>query len=139
MGKRGPKKGQGGRPPTPKELKVLRGTFRKDLETPGVPEPDHGAPQIPQYLEGRAAEIWDELVTDLGPEGANILTPKCGKMLAVAASTFAAHEADPGDMAIVTQLRQLSNLFGLDPSARQRIPAVSKPGEGKPKVKPRAR
>ncbi len=134
---RGPKKGQGGRPSHPKESKVLRGTFRGDRAPTDVPTPDYGAPQIPAYLEGRAAEIWDELVSDLGPDGRNILTPEDGKMLATAAATFAAHESDPADQAIVTQLRQLSHLFGLDPSSRQRIPAVTKAKA--PKVAPRKR
>ncbi len=138
MGRRGPKKGQGGGPRKTKESKVLRGTFRPGRELPDTPDPDYAEPIAPEYLEGRAAVIWDELVELLGPNGRNVLTAGCGKMLAATAATFALHEENPSDMAVVTQLRQLSHLFGLDPSSRQQVPAVSKPDAGS-KVAPRSR
>lgn len=57
MGKRGPA-------PKPSELRIADGTFRKDRHD-GI-RPGGGAPEKPEWLEGDAVDIWQEVIELLG-------------------------------------------------------------------------
>ena len=130
------KKGRQGRPPKPKEAKVLAGTFRPDREPENVPDPIHAEPQMPDYIDGRSAEIWEHLCEQLGPLGRNVLTEADGLMLGVLCKSLAEFEVKP-TATREGSLRGWAALFGLTPADRQRIPAVSKPEDEIEYVKPR--
>jgi hypothetical protein len=53
MGKRGP-------PPTPDDVKELRGTMRKDRSHPREVPLLNGDLRIPSWLEGRALDLWED-------------------------------------------------------------------------------
>ncbi len=111
-------KGRSGGPRSrkPRETKVLEGTFRKDREPADVPPAIHAEPQMPDYIAGRAAEIWEHLAEQLGPLGRNILTEADALSLAACAKSFAEYETSP-TASREAQLRGWAALFGLSPRA----------------------
>lgn len=58
MGARGPA-------PTPSNLKVLRGTFRKDRAADNEPKPEVKAPSCPTWLHREAKREWRRIVKHL--------------------------------------------------------------------------
>lgn len=61
MGKRGPK-------PTPTKVLKLRGSNRVNRRK-GEPEPPEAVPELPAWAAGCAAEVWAELLAELGAVG----------------------------------------------------------------------
>ena len=58
-----------GRKKTPDELKVVRGTFRKDRVNPDAPAPVSDAPKAPEFLSVRARQIFEGLVEKISAMG----------------------------------------------------------------------
>lgn len=69
-----------GRKTTPAALKLIKGNpgKRPVPETPDVPI---AAPDKPEYLKGKAAEIWERIVPHLVT--AQLCNPLCGEILAL--------------------------------------------------------
>jgi phage terminase small subunit len=84
-----------------------------------------GKPLKPAFLPVRAAEIWDEHVPAMSAAG--LLSRVDGRMFAVFCVLAAEFEADPAGMsaARITQMRLIAGSFGMDPTGRLRLPALS--------------
>lgn len=68
----------------PDEMKVIRGTFRKDRANPDAPTVPTGIPEAPAWLSERATELFAHLCAVL--DGLNIASPADAAMLAMLAS-----------------------------------------------------
>ncbi|MBN9079658.1 MAG: hypothetical protein BGN87_18410 [Rhizobiales bacterium 65-79] len=73
-----------GRKRTPDRLKIVAGTDRPDRMNPTAPKPATDLPEAPEWLSTRGAEIFEQLVTIIGPMGIGSATDTA--MLALAAS-----------------------------------------------------
>lgn len=76
-----------GRKRKPTSLKVIQGTFRKDRETPGSPQPEAGLPNAPDKLEPRAIEWFGRLAQRLSSQ--QLASPSHAEMLSLAARRLA--------------------------------------------------
>ena len=146
-----------GRPPKPKEAKVLSGTFRKDREPIDNPMEAVGftkTPEPPASLQGRmASKKWTEIAehliesdvlksTDLDVLESYCLAwelmvradaelEKDGLTVTSPMGTVSKNPAATILASAQAEHRQLSTLLGLNPSARTRINVSKK--ETKPK------
>lgn len=140
MGKRGTK-------PTPTAMLKLRGSWRGNINR-NEPEPESGAPPMPEELEGVSKECWEQLIPIL--ENMKVLTVADGIALRLLCETFShwkraeALLKKHGDVYPIrdnngqvkylqqspyvsiarTSARALKDLlveFGLTPSARSRV------------------
>lgn len=109
-----------GRKPTPTHLKLVKGNPGKRKINAKEPVPP-GQVRRPAFLEGRAAELWDEYAPAL--VALKVLTPVDAHTFAAWCALTAQFEADPAGMvaAKITQMRGLAASFGLEPSARARL------------------
>ncbi len=130
-------KGRSGGKPKLRSKKILAGTFRKDRDC-GAPPAVYALPACPEYIAGRALEIWGHLILILGPTGRNILTEGDSLALSVLAQSHALYEEKPTAQREAS-LRAMWALFGLTPADRQRIPSVANPGDEAKTIKPRVR
>jgi len=73
-----------GRKRKPEHLKVVAGTDRPDRSNPDAPKPAAALPEPPEWLSSRAAAIFEQLVSIVGPMG--IGSASDAAMLALAAS-----------------------------------------------------
>ena len=116
-----------GRKPTPRELHVVRGSFRKDRhgERPAATPSD--AVKKPAYVKGRAGWIWNARAPGLTSIG--ILREHDAEMFAIWCCLAAEFEDSPSMMnaARIGQLRGLAASFGMTPSDRARLPADGSP------------
>lgn len=80
-----------GRKPIPDHLKVLSGTARRDRVNPDAPVAPSGIAEPPEWLNGRAAEVFQQLSTIL--HGLNLSTPVDAAALALLASRLEEVEA----------------------------------------------
>jgi P27 family predicted phage terminase small subunit len=80
-------RGKGGRKGTPKEFKVIKGTFRKDRDNPDAPKPQEGSPEAPDKFTARQAELFGRLTARLQALG--IASPSYTEMLMLAARRWA--------------------------------------------------
>lgn len=62
MGRRGPA-------PTPTKLKLLRGETRPSRINRAEPQPVERLPSAPADLDGRAADVWNRVIGELGHTG----------------------------------------------------------------------
>src|SRR6266487_2168118 len=131
MGRRGP-------PPTPRKIKLLKGTFRKDRAPAHIPEPPKGA-RPPARLSKGAKQEWRRLAPWLEDQG--LLTKAdeaafsqyCELYVDVQKHWRLCRRHGPG-VAIregfrnalakgLKDLKQYLSLFGLSPADRERIGA----------------
>jgi len=122
-----------GRKPIDPQLKVVRGTFRKDRHNPDAPEFETltGPVEPPAWMtSGEATEEWKRLVSLLESQG--VLTEADLTMLAVLCHQYGEYVANvregkaiPG--AVLSQIRMLYSEFGLTPAARRNIKAPGGP------------
>ena len=125
-----------GRPPKPSHLHALQGTFRQDRhgkET--APTPSAGELTVkdcPEFLTGRAREIWAENVKKL-----TWLTRFDIQTFAMWAALTSEFEADPVAMntARLNQLRLIAGEIGLTASGRARLGVSSEQPEPDPAAK----
>ncbi len=114
-----------GRKPKPRELHVLRGSFRKDRhgDSPTATPSDRNAVKMPRYVKGRAGRIWNARAPGLTSIG--VLREHDAEMFAVWCCLAAEFEESPSTMnaARIGQLRGLAASFGMTPSDRARLPA----------------
>ena len=137
-----------GRPPKPKEAKVLKGTFRKDREPvtdPMESEAVMEVPPVPLSLQGhpKAEAKWKETAkllidaTVLKTTDSDILETYCTTWLVMITASeevfrvgltvsgaMGGTQKNPACTVLAqaqAELRQLSTLLGLNPSARTRI------------------
>jgi len=131
MGRRGP-------PPTPRKIKLLRGTFRKDRAPAQIPEPPRGA-KPPSWLSTAAKKEWARMAPWLEDQG--LLTKADEAAFATYCDLYATvqeyrklcrkHGAAIAIregyrnalMKVVTAMKQYLGLFGLSPADRERIGA----------------
>lgn len=73
-----------GRKSKPDHLKLVSGTLRPDRVNAAAPKPSEDLPASPDWLSGRAATIFDDLVSIIGPMGIGSSTDTA--MLAILAS-----------------------------------------------------
>ncbi len=130
-------KGRSGRKPKLRSKKILAGTFRKDRDVGAAPAL-YALPSCPDYIKGRALEIWNHLILVLGPTGRNVLTEGDSLALSVLANSHALYEEKP-TASREASLRAMWALFGLTPADRQRIQSVGNPGDEAKTIKPRVR
>ena len=114
MTKRGPR-------PRPDELKRLTGTFRKDRAHPRKVKDLAGQPVMPEFLEGRAAELWHQRLAAYAAR--RIAVRGSERVLAHLCCLDAALEAtwqrgETPTAAMVTAFRTLASLF-YEPPASQ--------------------
>lgn len=117
-----------GRPRTPTKIKLLKGTAQPCRINKDAPQAS-GELEKPEWLDPYASEKWDKLVkylTDLGIVGsvdADALASYCYLQ-----SKFVelAKVGDIPSAALMTELRNLQSLFGMNPSSREKL-TVKKP------------
>lgn len=73
-----------GRPRKPSHLKIVTGTAQKCRMNPDEPTPERGAPDAPEFLSPRAAEIYAELCAHL--DGMGVLSVVDARVVSMAAS-----------------------------------------------------
>jgi phage terminase small subunit len=125
-----------GRKPTPPELKVLRGTLRKDdvEKAKDAPRFDvvEGTPPVPETLKGPGAAMWKDLtakltrVRVLQTTDLYVLEQLCYGWQRFQARAAVGDDISPTDHAA---LRALFSEFGMTPASRQRV-AVSDKSTG---------
>lgn len=93
------KKGRsGGHNRKTKDAKVLAGTFEKRRSAERPAPVVREAPARPDYLTGRAVELWEFYVDRLGPANRNVLTAEDGDSLATLCQAFARYEEAERDI-----------------------------------------
>lgn len=132
--------------PKPTALKMLQGNpGKRSLNPDAEPQPDASMPECPDWLDDSAKEKWAELAPELHRLG--LLTCVDGDNLAAYCQAFAEFKhstvtlreegremcSDKGNVsqhpAVLQQrsawaaMQKFSAMFGLDPSARTRLPA----------------
>lgn len=145
MGRRGP-------PPTPTELKRLRGNPGKRRLNDDEAKPPKGAPRCPAWMGRVAKDKWKSTLKELEPLG--VMTVIDGDALAVLCVTWARWQAAEAALSkhgqtmivmgvvkprpevsiaakLVLVVRQYQREFGLTPSSRSAI-QVSKPSDPVP-------
>ena len=107
-----------GRKPRPAGAHILAGTFRRDRHRLGEIRAS-GRPTQPEYLTGRAAALWSEVLPRL-PWVVFVDGPMLGLWCVLQAEL----EADPVAMnsARISQLRSVAAELGMSPSSRTRLP-----------------
>ena len=82
-----------GRRPLPTQLKIAKGTLRKDRQRPDEPQAPRGIPQMPERLacDAVAVEKWQELSVVL--DGIGVLTTSDGEALATLCELHSAEQA----------------------------------------------
>jgi P27 family predicted phage terminase small subunit len=146
-----------GRKRTPDHLKIVAGTDRPDRMNPDAPKPSATLPDAPEWLSGRGAQIFEQLVAIIGPMG--IGSSSDAAMLALAASRLeeveictaiiedlgrtyttttqtgdTMHRSRPEVAQRSEAMRHAQSLlaeFGLSPAARSKV-SVSTPDEKNP-------
>lgn len=135
-----------GRPPKPKHLHVVQGTYRADRHDTGAPEPETKEPEIPTWLSAKARTHWRKIAPHLLRMG--VLTEGDGTALAMLCDAIAdyvqisqtlkksglTYEAETRDgmrimkHPLVTEkdaawkrFHRMAVEFGLTPSARRRV------------------
>lgn len=139
MGRRGP-------PPTPRKIKLLKGTFRKHRAPAKIPEPPKGA-KPPKWLSRPAKAEWQRMATWLEDQG--LLTKADEAAFATYCDLYATVQEYRGLcrkvgasvsiregyrnvlMKSITAMKQYLALFGLSPADRERI-GVDPVGTGAP-------
>jgi phage terminase small subunit len=112
----------------PIRLKLLEGNAGKKRLSGRNPEPAAGCAK-PDYLTGKAGDVWDELAPHLTAIG--VLKAIDAPMFTVLCCLIAKLEDDPMNFRMYTQLRQFASCFGMDPVSRSRIVLHDDP-EAKP-------
>jgi len=121
-------KGRGGRPPKPVKLRLVTGNAgHRPLSPPG-PDPG-GVPVRPPGLSGRAAELWDEVLSF-----ATWLTRADGYKLHAWCVRQAQFEEDHSAWTASDRREHRSSggELGLDPASRQRLVGLT-PAQSPPK------
>jgi phage terminase small subunit len=124
----------GGRPPTPTSLKSLRGTIRKHRVNAEEPKGDLSSLRPPPHLDEDAKKQWKAVAKELVKM--SVLTTADRTALArycelqvLYRNTKLQADNDPKIIGILlklaVELRTLEVLFGLNPSSRTRVHAVS--------------
>ncbi len=117
-----------GRPPKNKGLHHLRGTYRRDRHgkktAPPPTEAQLTETDCPDYLAGRARELWNENVGQL-----TWLTPYDTQSLGIWCALTAEFEADPISMtsARLNQLRLIAGEIGMTVAGRARLGVSTEP------------
>ncbi len=115
---------------TPDNVHKLKGTFRADRHAQGpdgYQPPAEGYPQPLEYLGEPARAVWREVEAVMA--GCNLYTQadaaKLARYCCIEAEFRASPEAFPA--AKLTQLRLIERDLYLDPEARAKVGAASKP------------
>jgi phage terminase small subunit len=113
---------KGHRPSKSAVLHRLHGTARRDRQPGGAPEAS-GRPRPPRYLQGRALELWYEVLP-----GLHWLRSADSHCLAAWCSLQTEFEKNPGSTIAsrFAQLRLLGAELGMTPRSRRHL-AVSPP------------
>lgn len=121
--------------PTPKNLKLLRGTHRKDRDGDKnlIPDFDNSKPECPRQIKGEARKEWNRVVNILGDAGIiNQLDKSVLAQYCVLWSQFmdsiASPDCEPFLAAQHTQLRLCAAELGITAVSRGK---VLKDGEAK--------
>lgn len=141
-----------GRKPLPTNLKINKGTARKDRTNKAEPKPKADSIKAPTYLSPVARAQWDAVVKKL--KDAGILANTDVEALALYCCAFAdwrayCEEIERSGMIIYTgegypvtnpavaqarnafeQMRKLLPEFGMTPSSRAKIVSTKKPDDG---------
>jgi P27 family predicted phage terminase small subunit len=133
----------GGRPPKPKRLHILEGTFRQDRHGGNHPSPPAGAPSCPTWLDREARAEWRRVVPVLDRLGllakvdrsaiaayctawaelhwATRTLAKVGRVYTTEGGQVCPRPEVSMQRSALQHIRQFSALFGLDPATRSRI------------------
>lgn len=138
-----------GQKPLPTQIKLLRGTFRKDRARGSEPKVGVEVPRCPKELSPDAKREWRRIAPELARLG--LLTRIDGTMLALYCDSYArwleAQQAVQKFGAVIKspsgfpmqspylaiankaldQMRQLLQEFGMSPSSRTRVSVVPMP------------
>ena len=107
-----------GRKPKPTHLKAVAGNPGGRPLNDAEPETTPGIPPKPAWLEGVAADTWEELVPIL--DGMGVLTEVDGMALSMLCQVFADWREERSNPR-GARLQSLMCEFGLTPSARSRL------------------
>jgi phage terminase small subunit len=108
------------RPRVPTELKLLKGTARRDRD---YPTPDYRKVKDvppPEWLKGKIARAyWETLMASLG--GAGVLTEPDLEPLAHLCRLHQHMLTEPPHAPLLAQYRMFCNEFGITPASRAKV------------------
>ncbi len=104
--------------PKPTNLKILSGVrpFRINRDEP---QPPTDMPSVPDYLDSKGIDLWEELASTLSSMG--VLTIVDRHAFGMLCDSYSRWRRNPGDAKMGELFRKLMMEFGMTPSSRSRI------------------
>ena len=119
----------------PTQLKIVKGTNRKDRTNPAEPKPESKLPSCPAWIHPEGKKEWGRLVDEMMKTG--VVTGFDYIGLATLCNMWGeyvegAQTGEPVSVAHITQMRLYLVEFGMTPSSRSKVHA----GDGKKEFNP---